>query len=105
VLVVLWVVVVEVVLVGVGLLVVVVLVTGVAPPPLALVLVLPLEPQPTATAAMRASAAIAPIARYENHDQLWRSIDSSCSTELTAYGVCPDRDTVRGRSGFNRREG
>jgi type IV secretory pathway TrbL component len=78
VLVVLWVEVVEVVLVGAGLLVVL-LVTGVAPP-LALVLVLPLEPQPTATAAMRASAAIAATARYENHDQLWRSIDSSCST-------------------------
>lgn len=87
-LVVLWVEVVEVVLV-VGLLVVL-LVTGV-PPPLALVLVLPLEPQPTTTAAMRASAAMAPTARYENHDQLWRSIDSSCSTELTAYGLCPTR--------------
>jgi hypothetical protein len=77
---------VEVVVVGVEVVVVglELLVTGVAlPPPLALLLVVlpPLDPQPTATAAIRANAATTATARYENLDQLSRSISSSCSTE------------------------
>jgi hypothetical protein len=63
------------------------LVVGAAalPPPLPpLVVSLELEPQPTATAAPSASAAINATARYENTDQLWRSIYSSGGARSTA---------------------